>query len=65
MNISLVNPIFYAISTLRYTTLGVSDASFKSSFIFLIIFATVSTVVAVKTMATGRKNKVLILIYMR
>jgi len=55
MTISLVNPIFYAISTLRYTTLGVSDTSFKSSFIFLIIFATLSTVAAVRTMHTGKK----------
>ncbi|MAQ72054.1 MAG: hypothetical protein CMG20_00570 [Candidatus Marinimicrobia bacterium] len=55
MNISLVNPIFYAISTLRYATLGVADASFKSSFIFLVVFATLSTVAAVKTMQTGKK----------
>jgi ABC-2 type transport system permease protein len=55
MNISLVNPIFYAISTLRYTTLGVSDASFRSSFIFLVVFATFSTIAAVKTMQTGKK----------
>ena len=55
MNISLVNPIFYAISTLRYSTLGVADASFKSSFIFLVVFATLSTVAAVKTMQTGKK----------
>ena len=55
MNISLVNPIFYAISTLRYATLGVADAPFKSSFIFLVVFATLSTVAAVKTMQTGKK----------
>tara|TARA_B100000809_G_scaffold266871_1_gene332375 strand:- start:917 stop:1681 length:765 start_codon:yes stop_codon:yes gene_type:complete len=55
MNISLVNPIFYAISTLRYSTLGVADASFKSSFIFLVVFATLSTIAAVKTMQTGKK----------
>ena len=55
MNISLVNPIFYAISTLRYATLGVADASFKSSFIFLVVFATLSTIAAVKTMQTGKK----------
>ena len=55
MNISLVNPIFYAISTLRYAMLGVADASFKSSFIFLVVFATLSTVAAVKTMQTGKK----------
>lgn len=55
MNISLVNPIFYAISTLRYSTLGVADAPFKSSFIFLVVFATLSTVAAVKTMQTGKK----------
>lgn len=52
---SLINPIFYAINTLRYTTLGVSDADFKSSFIFLIIFTTLSTVAAVRTMHTGKK----------
>lgn len=55
MNISLVNPIFYAISTLRYSTLGVADAPFKSSFIFLVVFATLSTIAAVKTMQTGKK----------
>jgi ABC-2 type transport system permease protein len=55
MNISLVNPIFYAISTLRYATLGVADASFRSSFIFLVVFAILSTLVAVKTMQTGKK----------
>ena len=55
MNISLVNPIFYAISTLRYATLGVADASFRSSFIFLVVFATFSTIAAVKTMQTGKK----------
>lgn len=51
----LSKPIFYAISTLRYTTLGVSDASFRSSFIFLVVFATFSTIAAVKTMQTGKK----------
>jgi ABC-2 type transport system permease protein len=55
MTLSQVNPIYYAISALREATLGVSDASFAVSSIFLIMFTIATTIMAVQLMATGKK----------
>jgi ABC-2 type transport system permease protein len=55
MTLSQVNPIYYAISALREATLGVSDAPFLTSSIFLIMFTVATTVMAVQLMATGKK----------
>ena len=55
MTISQFNPIFYAISALREATLGVSDATFITSAIFLVIFTITTTALAVQLMATGKK----------
>ena len=55
MTLSQVNPIYYAISALREATLGVSDASFLTASIFLILFTIGTTVMAVQLMSTGKK----------
>ena len=53
--ISKINPVFYTINSLRYATLGVSDAPFISSMIFIVLFSLLLTVLAVKTMESGKK----------
>ena len=53
--ISKVNPVFYTINSLRYATLGVSDAPFSSSMVFIVLFSLLLTTLAVKTMESGKK----------
>ena len=53
--ISKVNPVFYTINSLRYATLGVSDAPFSSSMLFIVLFSLLLTTLAVKTMESGKK----------
>tara|TARA_Y100001935_G_scaffold104569_1_gene86781 strand:+ start:125 stop:889 length:765 start_codon:yes stop_codon:yes gene_type:complete len=55
MTLSQINPIYYAICSLRESTLGVSDTSLIVSSIFLIIFTFATTIIAVQLMATGKK----------
>ena len=53
--ISKVNPVFYTINSLRYATLGASDAPFASSMVFIVLFSLLLTTLAVKTMESGKK----------
>jgi len=55
MAISKVNPVFYTINALRYSTLGISDAPFVDSMAFIITFCVLLTILAVKTMESGKK----------
>ena len=55
LTISKINPVFYTINSLRYSTLGVSDAPFISSMVFIVLFALLLTTLAVKTMESGKK----------
>ena len=55
MAISKVNPVFYTINALRYSTLGICDAPFVDSMAFIITFCVLLTILAVKTMESGKK----------
>ena len=55
ISVSKINPVFYTINSLRYATLGVSDAPFVSSMIFIVLFSLLLTTLAVKTMESGKK----------
>ena len=55
--LSLINPIYYMINGIRYTTLGVHDSSPLFSFLMAIIMTTLFTVAAVLLMNSGKKIK--------
>ena len=56
-NISLINPIYWMISGLRYSTLSIEEISNVTSLIICLSFSTLFTIIASYLFKTGYKIK--------
>ena len=56
-SLSFINPIYYMISGIRYTILGISDSSFSFSFWMALILTVLFTTIAILLMQSGKKIK--------
>ena len=55
--LSLVNPIYYMINGLRYTTLGFSDSDPQYSFVIALLMSIGLSFIAIFSMKSGKKMK--------
>ena len=55
--LSFINPIYYMINGIRYTTLGISDSEVQISVFMATILTIVFTVASILLMQSGKKIK--------
>ena len=55
--LSFINPIYYMINGIRYTTLGISDSEVQISVFMATILTVVFTVASILLMQSGKKIK--------
>ena len=56
-SLGFINPVYYMINGIRYTTLGISDSSAMFSFWMAVFLTLIFTVTAILLMQSGRKIK--------
>ncbi len=56
-SLSFINPVYYMINGIRYTTLGISDSSAMFSFWMAVFLTLIFTATAILLMQSGRKIK--------